>query len=809
MQSKNKKQSRIHRLFGIKVKSKLAAAYMDTAVKILIYVVCGALFLGGIYGVVQKIVLPKTESSVNSMFAYESAENGNGGAGGSGGVEAPDVIEENDVISGEHITYRFSNTNSGDASGYVELDKIGNYTFYWANEDGILTDWTELSQISNGDTLIIDSSTLIPNEATKLVVYENSEQYAEVEIPNYKMLSLGESDFTFATGADFHEGVTAANHEQYQASFLTSLQSMKSNVDFCVMNGDTFQEDASTHKTSYIEKTNNYELPNMYYVNGNHDYRTSLTGINSLNNRSETDSTYFSVEHKGVKFIFAGPDEYREGKHYIYNNPWMSDDMLSWLENEINSTPSETPIYLFTHVPFVRLNCDNGFYAEQYPFTNEDAIYEIITNRINLVVFSAHSHQSVYYNGTYKAQNTIIDNDNFIDGIAVGSVKDAHEFSKFDVYDNGNKIIRTTYLLSTDNTVKKIANGYCIDYVNNENYVNDFSLVKVLGSDDISYNKNISTEAPYSTNNDSFATYESFDIPVQYGYVYKFDFTSTSSNIQIGYQAITEEGMNLINSNSNINFANHTDGYENWQSSGFTYIVPKEINNSDLKYIRILFKTNDGSKIEEGSITDVTISRKSNSDLDNTLLPAQYQQVEYIQSSGTQWIDTGFTPNQDTRVICDFQLTSITSSFILGARTSSTSNSYTFNMDSTGFVSAYRNSGNLPVAQSDTERHVVEKNRGVTYFDGETKLMVSKDGNNFAADGPLNLFACNNGGAKGYLPSCSRIYSCIIYDNGKLVREYIPCYRKSDDVVGLYDVLNDKFYTNQGTGKFTAGAPVE
>ena len=106
MHNKNVKQSRIHRLFGIKVKSKLAAAYMDTAVKILICVVCGALFLTGIYGVIQKVVLPKTESSVTSMFAYESADAGNGGgAGGSGGVETPDVNEEYEMLDGADQTY--------------------------------------------------------------------------------------------------------------------------------------------------------------------------------------------------------------------------------------------------------------------------------------------------------------------------------------------------------------------------------------------------------------------------------------------------------------------------------------------------------------------------------------------------------------------------------------------------------------------------------------------------------------------------------------------------------------------------------
>ena len=41
---------------------------------------------------------------------------------------------------------------------------------------------------------------------------------------------------------------------------------------------------------------------------------------------------------------------------------------------------------------------------------------------------------------------------------------------------------------------------------------------------------------------------------------------------------------------------------------------------------------------------------------ENNILPDGYVQLEYIQSSGTQYIDTGFKPNQDTRVTMDFQL---------------------------------------------------------------------------------------------------------------------------------------------------------
>jgi hypothetical protein len=44
--------------------------------------------------------------------------------------------------------------------------------------------------------------------------------------------------------------------------------------------------------------------------------------------------------------------------------------------------------------------------------------------------------------------------------------------------------------------------------------------------------------------------------------------------------------------------------------------------------------------------------------------------------------------------------------------------------------------------------------------------------------------------------------------SGTPLYELVPCYRKSDGVIGLYDVVNDVFRTNDGSGSFTAGADV-
>lgn len=41
-----------------------------------------------------------------------------------------------------------------------------------------------------------------------------------------------------------------------------------------------------------------------------------------------------------------------------------------------------------------------------------------------------------------------------------------------------------------------------------------------------------------------------------------------------------------------------------------------------------------------------------------------------------------------------------------------------------------------------------------------------------------------------------------------VVKHLIPCYRKSDNVCGFYDIIGNEFYTNKGTGKFIAGSDI-
>lgn len=181
-------------------------------------------------------------------------------------------------------------------------------------------------------------------------------------------------------------------------------------------------------------------------------------------------------------------------------------------------------------------------------------------------------------------------------------------------------------------------------------------------------------------------------------------------------------------------------------------------------------------------------------------LPSGYTKLEYIESSGTQYIDSGFIPNQDTRVVCKAQYTDTSGSeALLGSRYSTSKDRYDFVMTGGVFYSVYNNNTGMTTATATASVMVIDKNKNITSIDGvvfSTQTYAS-----FQCPGNLLLFANNTNNTPG-LQARATIYSCQIYDNGTLVRDFVPCINPYHEV-GLYDLVNKKFYGNAGTGTFT------
>lgn len=183
-------------------------------------------------------------------------------------------------------------------------------------------------------------------------------------------------------------------------------------------------------------------------------------------------------------------------------------------------------------------------------------------------------------------------------------------------------------------------------------------------------------------------------------------------------------------------------------------------------------------------------------------LPSGYKRLEYIQSSGTQYIDTGFKPNQDTRVVTKISfnvLTSGTSSYAFGAANSGSSGMFEV---STGNNLIRLGYGGTAVTQTfpSTKPFTIDFNKNVVTINGNAYALTAA-----TFTGTYSMYICDTNRGKAYraIPTVT-VYSFQIYDNGTLVRDFIPC-KNASGVVGMWDDVNSTFYGNAGSGTFTAG----
>ena len=186
------------------------------------------------------------------------------------------------------------------------------------------------------------------------------------------------------------------------------------------------------------------------------------------------------------------------------------------------------------------------------------------------------------------------------------------------------------------------------------------------------------------------------------------------------------------------------------------------------------------------------------------ILPREYQKVEYIESTGTQYIDSGFYPNSQTKIDVDFLHGSNNIYFVLGAW-DDVSNA--FLVTSFGNTTELRSGGdtNFSFDRVNNEKNTASFSLNQAIFNGNTQTKTNTSSLT-RINKSMILFGRDNAG--NIQLSEVRIYSNKIYDNNTLVRNFIPCYRKADNVIGLYDTVNNQFYTNAGTGTFLKGANV-
>ena len=224
-----------------------------------------------------------------------------------------------------------------------------------------------------------------------------------------------------------------------------------------------------------------------------------------------------------------------------------------------------------------------------------------------------------------------------------------------------------------------------------------------------------------------------------------------------------------------------------------------------------LYDYDAGSLVSIGSVTVY----------DSSIVPAPYRAVEYIESASGAYIDTGYVPDNDSGFMLDVEVqTWSNDKYYFGCFSTSPNNNGRF-----GVIMQYSGDGLYNYTQycgfggyqsipsqrytSTTwpDRITVECNyldSRKAYINGGNVWNVSTFDN--AGTLPIFVGAVNvNGTATAYN---QRIYRLKLTQGDAVVRDYIPAEAK-DGTIGLFEVMTGTFYSNAGSGSFTAGSYID
>lgn len=235
------------------------------------------------------------------------------------------------------------------------------------------------------------------------------------------------------------------------------------------------------------------------------------------------------------------------------------------------------------------------------------------------------------------------------------------------------------------------------------------------------------------------------------------------------------------------------------------FLKSKNIENtSEAKYLWIKLSDENGNeylKTKEIKISSIAIK-----------IPSQYQKVEYIESTGSQYIDTELKLNRNSGFYIDFvpenEVTTKNAPNYINA--GGAGGNYNTRIG----ISVYKttDNGELQFLNEKIDPKITKNerikmsiiNKVVTYNDESTKQLNPQ---NITTSNSLIIFGAHTDPIARF--STMKLYNLRLYDSNNIIRNFIPCYRKSDNVKGLYDSVEGVFYENKNNGDdFIAGEVV-
>ena len=192
-----------------------------------------------------------------------------------------------------------------------------------------------------------------------------------------------------------------------------------------------------------------------------------------------------------------------------------------------------------------------------------------------------------------------------------------------------------------------------------------------------------------------------------------------------------------------------------------------------------------------------------------------YQRVKYItrpKSGG--WFRTDFIANNQSGLELSFSVPSFSDVATMGSRESSVTNGrcYIFypRTSTVGYIGwnsaqAWNVSTEANTLYTTRLNWLNSRKAVILNADGSTKATKSISGTLVQHTKPIDICSYNNGAGRAM-----SLYGARFSQGSEIVREYIPCYRKSDGKIGLYEVYTGQFLASANEdGVLTCGENVD
>lgn len=188
------------------------------------------------------------------------------------------------------------------------------------------------------------------------------------------------------------------------------------------------------------------------------------------------------------------------------------------------------------------------------------------------------------------------------------------------------------------------------------------------------------------------------------------------------------------------------------------------------------------------------------------ILPRGYIQLDWIESTGTQYIDTGIYMKTTYGIEVKQETTGTGSRAIMGARSSFVSKAYSiFSIyESNRKVIRYDMGNQVSYPNLQLNTPYVIKRQGLDNYCNDIQVQSNIIDSDFTCEFTAFLFSVSTRGVPNESTNfIGKIYYFTITDeNNVVIQNLIPCYSIVDNEIGMFDTVTNTFFRNQGTGEF-------